>query len=85
MGLRWALYSSNSSCRNVFSRESQATITAAGLVLAEDLDDHGAEAVEGVGGKTVGGGDLRRQGEERPVGDVVAVEQEERPPVARGD
>ncbi len=30
MGFRWALYSSNSSWRKVFSRESQATITAAG-------------------------------------------------------
>ena len=30
MGLRCALYSSNSSCLKVFSRESQATITAPG-------------------------------------------------------
>ncbi len=54
------------------------------VVVREDLDDHRAEAVEGVGGEAFGGGDLLRQSEEGPVGDVVPVEQEERAPLGRG-
>ncbi len=55
-----------------------------GPLLGQDLDHHGAEAVEGVGGKPRRGGDGVRQGEEGPIGDVVAVEEEERAAVRAG-
>jgi hypothetical protein len=47
------------------------------LVLDEDLGHHRREAVDGVGGPAVGGRDRLRKREERPVGEAVAVDQEQ--------
>ncbi len=47
------------------------------LLVSEDVDEHGREAVHGVGGLARGRREvLRRQGEERPVSQRVPVEQE---------
>ncbi|OPZ79414.1 MAG: hypothetical protein BWY79_00464 [Actinobacteria bacterium ADurb.Bin444] len=43
-------------------------------VVGNDLDEHGAETVEGVGGETRAGGNFLGQGEEGAVGQVVAVD-----------
>ena len=47
------------------------------LEVGQDLDHHRGEAVDRVRRPAVGGGDRFRQGEERPVGEAVAVDQEE--------
>jgi hypothetical protein len=47
-------------------------------LVAQHVDEHGREAVDGVGVLAGGGGEvLHRQGEERPVGHRVAVDQQE--------
>jgi hypothetical protein len=46
-------------------------------VVREDLHEHRGEAEDRVGRLALGRGDRLRQGEERPVGERVAVDQEE--------
>ena len=48
-----------------------------GSLLREELDEHRREAVHGVRDLTRGGGERARQGEERPVRERMAVEDEE--------
>src|SRR5437660_5965863 len=47
------------------------------LVVREELEQHVREAEQGIGGEAFGGGELLGQGEERPVGEVVAVDEEQ--------
>jgi hypothetical protein len=47
------------------------------VVVDEHLGEHRGETVDGVGGTAVVGGDRLREREERPVGERVAVDQEE--------
>ncbi len=56
-----------------------------GRLVAQHVDEHRGEAVDGVGGLAGGGGEvLRRQREEGPVGQGVAVQQEQPvPPLSR--
>ena len=52
-----------------------------GLLVAQHVDEHGREAVHGVGRLPRGGGEvLRRQREKRPVGQRVPVEQQQPAP-----
>jgi hypothetical protein len=47
------------------------------LMVLHEVDQHGCEAEDGVGDLAPGGRHVGRQGEERPVGQRVAVQQEE--------
>jgi len=48
-----------------------------GLVVAQQVDEHRREAVHRVGDLPAGGREIGRQGEERPVGEGVAVDEHE--------
>ncbi len=47
-----------------------------GLLVLQHFDEHGGEAVDRVGRLPVGGREIRRQGEEGPVGEGVPVQQQ---------
>jgi hypothetical protein len=54
------------------------------LLVAQDVDEHGGEPVHGVRRLARGGREvLGRQGEERPVGERVPVEQQQAAALAR--
>src|SRR5438477_95028 len=53
-----------------------------GLLLREELDQHGGEPVHGVGHRAAAGGECRREREEGSVREAVAVQEEELPPLA---
>ena len=65
------------SCSRPDIPASQATITRLRPVLDQDLGHHRGEAVDRVRRPPVGRRDRLGQGEERPVGEAVAVDQEE--------
>ena len=75
---RFALYSTYSSERKVCRETSKATATCVGCLVAQHVDEHRGEAVDGVGVLTRRRREvLDGQREERPVGQRVAVEQEQ--------
>ena len=76
--LRLALYSEYSSSRKVWRETSKATADVGGLLVAQHVDQHRGEAVDGVGVLTGRGREvLHREREERAVGQRVTVEEQE--------
>ena len=65
------------SWRNVGSGRSKATDDVVGLVVAQQVDQHRREAEHRVGDLARRRRHVGRQGEERPVGQRVAVEQQQ--------
>ena len=65
-------------------RDVEAHREVGGLLVAQQVDQHRGEAVDRVGGLPGAGAEvLRRQREERAVGQRVAVEQQQPPPRGR--
>ena len=73
----WPCRSATRSWRNVGSGRSKATAMRVGLVVAHQVDEHRREAEDGVGDLARGRGHVGRQGEERPVGERVPVDEHE--------